>query len=129
VRVASPYWGREEQSYNIELKPVDGSANPYIALGGLIACGLDGIEKQLVPGAPCENDPGALSEAECERNGIRRLPTSVVEALDELERDSVLYESMRELIRRAYVAIHRSEAAAFSAQDADFEIRNHFYKF
>jgi glutamine synthetase len=129
VRVASPFWGREAQSYNIELKPVDGSVNPYIALGGLIASGLDGIEKQLVPGAPCEHDPATLSEAECERNGIRRLPTTMVEALDEFECDSVLYESMRELMRRAYVAIHRSEAAAFSVQDAEFEIRNHFYKF
>ena len=90
VRVASPFWGREEQSYNVELKPVDASANPYIALGGLIASGLDGIERKLDPGAPCEHDPAELSEDERERNGIRRLPTSMTEGLDELERDPVL---------------------------------------
>jgi len=129
VRVASPFWGREEQSYNVELKPVDASANPYIALGGLIAGGLDGIERKLDPGAPCEHDPAELSEAERERNGIRRLPTSMSEGLDELERDPVLFESMRELMRRSYLAIRRSEAAVFAAHDTDFEIRNHFYKF
>jgi len=129
VRVASPFWGREEQTYNVELKAVDGSANPYIALGGLIACGLDGIERGLDPGAPCEHDPALLSEAERERDGIRRLPTTMTAALDELERDSVLMESMPDLMRRSYLAIRRSEEAAFSGQDEEFEIRNHFYKF
>ncbi len=129
VRVASPFWGREEQTYNVELKAVDGSANPYIALGGLIACGLDGVERKLDPGVPCEHDPALLDETERERHGIRRLPTTLTGALDELERDDVLTGSMRELLRRSYLAIHRSEDAAFSAQDEEFEIRNHFYKF
>src|SRR5262249_3479248 len=43
LRVVSPFWGREEQTFNLELKAVDASANPYLALGGLILCGLDGI--------------------------------------------------------------------------------------
>ena len=42
VRVASPFKGRVEASTNIEIKPVDGSANPYLALGGIVAAGLDG---------------------------------------------------------------------------------------
>jgi len=129
VRVASPFWGREEQTYNVELKAVDGSANPYIALGGLIACGLDGIERELDPGAPCEHDPALLSAAERERDGIRRLPTTMAGALDELENDQTLMNSMPELMRRSYLAIRRSEEAAFSGQDEEFEIRNHFYKF
>lgn len=129
VRVASPFWGREEQTYNVELKAVDGSANPYIALGGLIACGLDGIERRLDPGAPCEHDPALLSEAEREQNGIRRLPTTMTAALDELERDGTLMGSMPDLMRRSYLAIRRSEEEAFSAQDEEFELRSHFYKF
>ena len=129
VRVVSPFWGREEQTYNIELKSVDGTANPYIALGGLIACGLDGIKRQLDPGTPCEHDPGKMSEAERERNHIRRLPTTMAGALDELERDQLLVEAMGDLMYRSYMAVRRSEEQVFSEQDIDFEIRNHFYKF
>ncbi len=129
VRVVSPFWGREEQTYNIELKSVDSSANPYIALGGLIACGLDGMKRQLDPGLPCEHDPGKLSEAELEDHLIRRLPTTMAEALNELERDQLLMEAMGELMRRSYLAVRRSEEKAFTGQDVDFEIRNHFYKF
>jgi glutamine synthetase len=129
VRVVSPFWGREEQTYNLELKSVDGSANPYIALGGLIAAGLDGIRQQLDPGAPCEHDPAKLSEAEREREHIRRLPTTMARALDELEHDQLLLEEMGDLMSRSYLAVRRSEERAFAEQDADFEMRNHFYKF
>ena len=129
VRVVSPFWGREEQTYNLELKSVDGSANPYIALGGLIAAGLDGISRQLDPGAPCEHDPAKLSEAERERNHVRRLPTSMADALDRLELDRFLVESLGDLMSRSYLAVRRSEEKAFAAEDTDFEIRNHFYKF
>ncbi len=129
VRVASPFWGREEQTYNIELKPVDGSANPYIALGAVIAAALDGIDSRLDPGAPVEHDPANLSEAERQCRGIRRLPSDMGVALDLLEGDGLLSEAMGDLMRRSYLAVRRSEQEAFDAKDQDFEIRNHFYKF
>ncbi len=126
VRVVSPFWGREEQTYNIELKSIDGSANPYIALGGLIVCGLDGIRRQLDPGLPSEHDPGKMSEKDLERHHIHRLPTTMAGALNEFQ---LLMEAMGDLMRRSYLAVRRSEEKAFSEQDIDFEIRNHFYKF
>ena len=47
LRIPSVFWGREEASTNFELKPCDASCNPYLALGGLIAACLDGIEHRL----------------------------------------------------------------------------------
>ena len=46
LRVASPFYRREEQSYNIEFKSCDASANPYLALGALIAAGVDGVARR-----------------------------------------------------------------------------------
>jgi glutamine synthetase len=129
VRVVSPFWGREEQTYNLELKTVDASANPYIALGGLLVAGLDGIKRQLDPGLPCEHDPHRLSEAERERNHIRRLPLTMAAALDELAHDALLMQEMGDLMSRSYLAVRRSEEQAFARQDSDFEMHNHFYKF
>ena len=45
VRVPSPFWGEEAATTNLEYKPADASANPYLAFGGLIAAGLDGVER------------------------------------------------------------------------------------
>jgi glutamine synthetase len=129
VRVCSPFYQREEQSYNIEFKTIDGSANPYLALGALIACGLDGIERELEPGEPSEHDPVRMTAGELERGRVRALPASMGAALDELAKDQVLLGSMPDLLARCYLAVRRSEDEAFSAQDKDFEIRNHFYRF
>src|SRR5437763_1788040 len=57
VRVPSLFRGLEEASTNAELKSADASSNPYLAVGGLIAAGLDGIERGLEPAPPVEVDP------------------------------------------------------------------------
>jgi glutamine synthetase len=129
LRVASPFFNREEQSYNIEFKTSDGSANPYLSLGALIACGLDGVARELEPGDPAEHDPARLSPAELGRCKVRPLPTTMADALDELDRDKFLTTSMGDLLARCYLAVRRSEERAFAAQDTEFEIRHHFYKF
>lgn len=129
LRVASPFYGREEASYNIEFKASDPSANPYLSLGALIHAGLDGLERELDPGEPCERDPARLGRAELERAKVRPLPTSMAAALDELEKDPLLLETMGPLLGRCYMAVRRSEEEAFSAADEAFEIRHHFYRF
>jgi glutamine synthetase len=129
LRVCSPFYKREEQSYNVEFKTSDGSANPYLSLAALIACGLDGIERELEPGEPCEHDPARLSREELGRGRVRPLPTTMGAALDELEKDRFLLDSLGDLLARCYLTVRRSEEAAFAAQDEEFEIRNHFYRF
>jgi glutamine synthetase len=129
LRVVSPFYGREEQSYNIEFKTSDASANPYLALGALIACGLDGVERRLEPGLPCERDPARLAPDRLAEHKVRPLPATMSAALDELEKDAFLLATMPDLLQRCYLAVRRSEAAAFAAHDLDFEIRHHFYRF
>src|SRR5205823_7014870 len=81
VRVASPFRGAEEASTNAELKACDSTCNPYLAVGGLIAAGLDGIERGLEPPEPLDVDPAAIPEDERGRRGIARLPSTQEEAL------------------------------------------------
>ena len=129
IRVPSMFWGREAASINLELKPSDHSGNPYLALGALIAAGLDGIQNGIDPGAPQEIDPGNYSDEERERRGIRRLPTSLDEALDELERDEVLKQALGSLLANSYIAVKRNEAAFFKEKTPEEEARQHFYKY
>ena len=129
LRIASPFYQREEASYNIEFKTSDASANPYLSLGAMIASGLDGLERGLEPGEPCEHDPARMSEADRIAAKVRPLPTSMGAALDELERDTFLLDSLGDLLARCYLTVRRSEEAAFRAKDADYELRHHFYRF
>ena len=129
IRLPTPYRGAQMESTNFELKPADASANPFLALGALLAAGLDGIANTRDPGEPTLVDPDTLSETERSRRGIRRLPKSLGEALDELERDEVLKEALGETLAKEYLIVKRSEVRAFADQDAAFEIDQHFYKF
>ena len=129
VRVASGAWGNEATSINLELKASDSSNNPYLALGGLIAAGLDGVVRKLTPGDATLIDPGNFSDAERSQRGIHRYPTTQAEALDALERDAVLMAALEPELATAYLAVKRSEYEAFSQEDVAFEIRHHLYKF
>jgi glutamine synthetase len=129
IRIPSLFWGREAEAVNLELKCSDHSGNPYLVLGALIAAGLDGIEKGIDPGEPQQIDPGNYSDEEREHRGIRRLPTSLDEALDELERDQVLLDALGPLLARSYIAVKRSEAAFFKDKSPEEEACQHFYKY
>lgn len=129
VRVPSRYWDDTEGSANLELKASDATANPYIALGGLIAVALDGIEQGLDPGEPVDVDPGNLDQDELKRRGIRRFPETANEALDELERDDVLVAALGEPLAGEYLRVRRAEAAVYGDHDEAFELENHFFKY
>jgi glutamine synthetase len=129
LRVPSLFRGQEEASTNLELKAADASCNPYLALGGLIAAGLDGIERSLVPPAPVEVDPATVHESERAARGIHRLPTTQEEALDALAIDWVLTGALGPVLAESYLTVRRSEWAAYSAGDERFEQLGHFLKY
>jgi glutamine synthetase len=129
VRIASPFQGREMSSVNLELKASDCSSNPCLALGGLIAAGLDGIRRGLDPGEPLLVDPATLDPAERAHRGLHRFPNDLGAALVALEQDEVLTGALGDLLCRSFLAVKRSEVAAFAAGDESFELRHHFQKF
>ena len=129
IRVPSKVNSDPVGATNAELKPADSSSNPYLALGGMLAAGLDGIRRELMPGPPTLVDPGNYSDAERAALGIQPYPATMKEALDNLERDAVLTQALGPLLANAFLAVKRKEWETFSGQDVDFEIKHHFWKF
>ena len=131
LRVPSRFWGSEMASTNLEFRPADSSSNPYLALGGIIAAGLDGIQRGLMPpaGLCIDVDPGRLSGDELAARGIKRLPSTLLAAAHELEADATLTDAMGQLLADSYLTMRKADWELFSQHDADFEIRHHFYKF
>jgi glutamine synthetase len=129
VRVPSVFRGKEEASTNVELKAADASSNPWLAVGGLIAAGLDGVERGLEPPEPVEVDPATLDEEERERLGIAPMPGSQAEALDALAADDVLLTALGPVLAQSYLAVRRSEWAVYSEGDEAFEQQGHFSKY
>jgi glutamine synthetase len=63
----------------IELRGGDGSANPYLALAGVLAAGLDGVERALDPGLPGDDGPARPD-----------LPPTLLHAVEALGADPVV---------------------------------------
>ncbi len=129
VRVASthllPSADVNGKSTNFELKTCDASANPYIALGGLIAAMLDGIKRKLKPGEPLQTAPAAMSDSERATRGITQLPSNLSQAVANLEQNEVLLRALGGLAQ-SFMAVRKAEAAYFT-EHPDEEISRHRY--
>lgn len=129
IRIPSTFASDRAGSTNAELKACDASANPYLALGGLLAAGLDGVTRTLEPAEPVMIDPADYSDAERAARRIARFPVTLAEALGHLEGDRVLMAALGPVLARALLAVKRAEWQAFSKEDAAFEQKHHFWKF
>jgi glutamine synthetase len=129
IRICSALRGDPGSSVNLELKPSDSSANPYLALAGFIYAGLDGIRGKLDPGEAMNVDPATLTDGERAVRGAHRLPASLNEALDALAADEMMMDLLGPLRSTAYLAVKRSEAAHFAlSTDPYYECFHHFTK-
>ncbi len=106
----------------IELRSPDSAANPYLAIAVCLAAGLDGIRNQIEPPASVEGNIFAMSEEEREAAGIKCLPTSLAEAISELEHDALIKNVLGEHICRKYIAAKKEEWEEYCAAVSNWEI-------
>lgn len=71
----------------LEFRPPDPACNPYLSFAAQVAAGLDGIKKKIDSGDPVDENIYLLTPERRRQLGIRELPSSLKEALDELKAD------------------------------------------
>jgi glutamine synthetase len=98
---------RAARGFNLEYRPGDATASPYMIVGALIQAGLSGVRRGLPLPTACPGDPSVLSEAERSELAVVPLPASLSEALAALEADSIARSWMPELMRSAYTSLKR----------------------
>lgn len=103
--------GEQAGAANLEVKCVDGAANPYLLLAALLAAGRAGIGAGAVLPEPVDTDPAALSPDERAARGIAALPSSLGEAVAAFEADTVLREALGEAVTDTVAAVRRGEIA------------------
>ncbi|MQA03219.1 MAG: type III glutamate--ammonia ligase [Streptosporangiales bacterium] len=124
---------RVPEGGRMEHRGVDGSANPYLAFAGLLAAGLDGVDRGADPGEPVSDDLFALSGDEVAGRGIERLPATLLEAVDELAGDKVLRSALGEVRSGDYVdyyaGVKRREFLEYHAAVSDWEVNRYLTLF
>jgi glutamine synthetase len=117
----------------IEDRTVDGSCNPYLGATAMLAAGLDGIENELDPGEPNSANLYELSDEVRESQGIDLLPTNLLDATRELERDDALRKAMGKTRDGDYVdyfiKVKRGEWQAAHEQITQWELDRYLQLF
>lgn len=113
----------------LELCSPDSAANPYLTLALCLEAGLDGIQNQIMPPEGVSENLFAMTDARREELGIRKLPISLIEALEELKRDSLLCDVLGEHITSKYLQAKRAEYDRYRPQISQWEIREYLYKY
>jgi glutamine synthetase len=99
----------ERSSTHFELKTVDASANPYLALGAVIAAGLDGIRHCFELGESVTVDPGYMPDAERNARSIDLLPITLGQSIEQLSNDKVLLDALGAELAQVYLAVRKAE--------------------
>ena len=109
-------------STRVEFRSLDSAANPYLAFAVLLAAGLKGIEEgyELPPGA--EDDVWALTSAERRALGMRPLPGSLNQAIQEMERSELVAETLGEHVFDFFLRNKQAEWEEYRRQVNQWEL-------
>jgi glutamine synthetase len=106
------------RSLRFENRLPGGDVNPYLAVAGLVAAGLYGIEHKLELPEAC---PGNAYTAD-----YARVPTSLREAAELWENSPIARAAFGDEVVAHYRNMARVEVAAFDAAVTDWELRRSF---
>ena len=116
---------RKLYTTRLEIRNPDPSCNPYLAYSVLLACGLHGIKEKLPLPPPIEENVFVFDETELQHRQILRLPETLGEALDELEKDAVIKEVLGDIIFSKFIGAKRMEWQDFCRHVTPWE-REHY---
>jgi glutamine synthetase len=124
IRVPEYKPGRE-QATRIEFRSPDPACNPYLAFSVMLAAGLDGIEKGLVPPEPIEENVYEMTEAERKERGIGTLPASLWEAIALTEKSELVRKALGDHVFDAFITNKKVEWDYYRTQVTDYEIQRY----
>jgi glutamine synthetase len=121
---------RTPEPGRFECRVVSGAVNPYLAMAGFIAAGMDGIERRLDPGEPQTGRNMYETSLETARSeGLRFLPQTLSEALDEFEADDVVRGALGSELAAEFLRIKRTEWVRYHNDVSRWELNEYLTLF
>jgi glutamine synthetase len=106
-------------SLRVECRVPGGDVNPYLAVAGLVAAALHGVERGLPLPPPVTGNAYALSDVE-------HVPASLEEAAELWASSSLAEEAFGKEVVDHYANMARVELAAYRSAITDWELRRYF---
>ncbi|MFA5471560.1 MAG: glutamine synthetase, partial [Acholeplasmataceae bacterium] len=109
----------------IEVRSVDPSANPYLAMSGLLASGLEGIKHDLNSLTPVKKNLFKMSDAERKRLGIKNLPESLKEAIESFSNSSLMKEIVGDFLYAKLIEAKQREWDEYKVRVTSYELEKY----
>ncbi|MHC4611583.1 MAG: glutamine synthetase family protein [Planctomycetota bacterium] len=106
-----------------EYRSVDSMVNPYLMGAAILQAFDDGITRDLDPGEPEERNIYEAMEA---GKQVKKLPMSLGEALDALEKDEVIKRGMPDEMYRVFTHYKRDEWEKFNHTVTDWDLETYW---
>jgi len=95
-----------------ELRLMDGATNPYLLQAGIIAAGLDGIDRKRSPGKPVHVN---MYEESHKVKGVKKLPLTLEKSLGHLSKSKVMQSAFGKNIINSYVKLKNKEIQKYNS--------------
>ena len=113
----------------IELRSPDASANPYLALAVCLAAGMEGIREKILPPKEISQNIFELNEEEKKALGIECLPGSLMEAVEEFEKDAFIQKVLGEELSQKFIKAKKAEYDRYRSQVSEWEMNEYLQKY
>lgn len=113
----------------LELRCPDPSANPYLVLAVCLRAGLDGIKNRILPPESVDRDVFGMSVQERRERGIEEIPGTLIEAIQYMEKDDFVKETLGAHVFDKYIAAKKEEWNRYRCQVTDWEISEYLNKY
>ncbi len=118
LRVPSP----RGAGTRLELRSPDPSCNPYLTLALLLEAGLDGLQREMKVPEPVNENIYNLTPEQEKALSLERLPSNLLLALEEMEKDPLIQATLGRHIFTKYIAAKAREWKAYDEMVHQWEI-------
>ena len=120
---------RRGEGTRVELRSPDPACNPYLAFAVMIAAGLDGIRRELDPGAPVNKNIFTMSHREKRRLRIDELPADLNEAIRAMKKDKLIRETLGDHIFGHFVQAKLAAWNEYSSTVHPWEVERYLSRY
>lgn len=117
----------QRDGVSLELRSPDAASNPYLVFALCLEAGLEGIEKGLKAPGELKRDIRRLTGEEKKLCGIQSLPENLGKALDAMDKDALILQTLGESYAALYEKCKRREWKNYLEQVTQWELQQYLY--
>lgn len=116
------------KSTRVEVRSVDPTANPYLAMAVILSAGLEGIKHKLDV-KPIEKNLFALSNEERAELGVSNLPSNLEEAIESFKKSVLIKDVLGKHLTEKLIIAKQKEWDSYKTYISDWEIKSYLHRY